>query len=65
MMFQRRHYIAIADVLRRRLDDHRGLDAMERVTIIRLADDLAGVFRNDNDRFQYTRFMSRAGIETR
>ena len=56
--FTRQHYEAIADVIRHEIEN-AGPETED--ALIRVAEKLATMFKNDNPRFDAGRFIARAG----
>lgn len=76
-MFTQRHYIEIARIIRQEVDikatrplveltgagDRIAYDRGYRSAIENIARELAHNFRDDNERFDYKRFMTACGLE--
>lgn len=56
----RKHYVAIAAIIRRHLDSDAGSDAHDAVAGVAVA--LAGTFAADNQAFDRTRFLEACGV---
>lgn len=62
-MFQRRHYIAIAEVLREGITEgYYGAGDCCHESLARLAQDFATILKADNPNFCATRFFEACGI---
>ncbi len=63
MAFTRKHYKAIAGIIKARMDEQPKTDSMQYRELRIIASELSWFFASDNGGFDNNRFMSACGIE--
>lgn len=62
-MLSKRHYVAIAEVVKNCLDDPYQADECSQTAIESVASALASYFAADNPRFDRARFLAACGVK--